>query len=96
MNFYNGEFSGSAITVTTQSLNLGEKSFDFNNGLQPVNFGLRKYIFDADICEEGTYTAPSNRPINGEIFLFVRSNRPTRMRIARFSQSVDITGNLEG
>ncbi len=81
--FYDGEFSGSGITVTSQSLNPGCSPY-----LNVVDKGARynPLFFNGGInnIEQGTvsldvFNNPNNEPING--FAWVYSQKPTNPNV---------------
>ena len=71
--FYNGEFSGSNITVTIGDLNP-------NNPYNDVNYQSEKYktyLFSAAgnrHIQEGTFLNQNTQPDNGEIYLYYITN----------------------
>jgi len=96
--FYNGEFSGSSIVVTTQSLNLGELAFDFANELAVEDFRLNRYVFVSSVTPLSTFLKETNRPGDSNILLWRSSlslNAFQRFNITTTSQSVDITSVVE-
>ena len=95
--FYNGEFTGSTITVTTQSLNLGELAFNFVNDLDFNKFGLNKYLFEGNVTPLTTFQKSTNIPGQHTIMFWKPGgfNSYTNFRVTDISQSIDITTIVE-
>ena len=70
--FYDGEFSGSTITATTQSLNPGCAPYlnvsDTTLKLKPLFFSLTQGVRDSTLTKE-SFLNPQNFPSQGEVWI---------------------------
>jgi hypothetical protein len=83
VEFFNGEFSGATITVTTQSLNHNPFLNDF---IPLVNYKL-KFYYDASVDE---YNFLDNIiPMNGQILFY-----PTYIKISKYDNNGNFNINL--
>jgi hypothetical protein len=87
--FYNGEFNGSTLIVTTQSLNPGCKKF-LNINIQggELLHEYDRFIYNPITTSLAPFENPRTSPRSGEIFFFTNNNpSPTRFEKIKISNT---------
>jgi len=87
--FYNGEFNGSTLIVTTQSLNPGCKKF-LNVSIQggELLHEYDRFIYNPITTSLAPFENPRTSPRSGEIFFFTNINpSPTRFEKIKISNT---------
>ena len=76
--FYNGEFSGSQLTVTQQNINPGCDPFKKIDP-QGANYGIRFYTssLGGEVYNFSSFISPLNHPTNGYISIWYEQDPPS-------------------
>tara|TARA_A100001515_G_scaffold128583_1_gene114921 strand:+ start:8099 stop:14605 length:6507 start_codon:yes stop_codon:yes gene_type:complete len=86
--FYNGEFNGANIVVTTQSLNPAcEKFLNVNISAGELSHQFDRFVYTSNTCSLAKFNDIKTAPRSGEIFLFRNSSNLNNIEKIKISHT---------
>jgi len=86
--FYNGEFNGAHIVVTTQSLNPAcEKFLNINISAGELSHQFDRFVYTSNTCSLAKFNDIKTAPRSGEIFLFRNSSNLNNIEKIKISHT---------
>jgi hypothetical protein len=86
--FYNGEFNGANIIVTTQSLNPECKKFlNVNISVGELSHQFDRFVYTSNTCSLAKFNDIKTAPRSGEIFLFRNSSNLNNIEKIKISHT---------